>query len=122
MRITEARLNDFCYMLLKKAYFEHIGLAPRECDIRVCMDMAAKERITAMSAILLPNEKAGISHDKQYEVDPGEVFDECIGYLENHWMKEEFPEKWKEGARKFWLEEMVPALMTTPEEQCGVDA
>lgn len=121
MRITEARLNDICYMVLKHAFFEpSLGTSPRECDIRVCMDMAAPERITVMSAILLPNEKAGSRHDVWYEVDPGHVFDECIAYLEDHWIKEEFPQEWKTQARKEWTESIIPAILQTPEADCGV--
>jgi hypothetical protein len=122
LHVSEARLNDFCYMLLKKAYFEPAGFgSPRQADIRICMDLAATERLTLKSAILMPNERAGASHDVFYDVEPGEVFDRTIEYLEGHWIKGEFPESWKVDTRKAWLEEVVPILMEVPEEECGVD-
>ena len=37
-KMSEARLNDLVYLILKKLFFEpHFNSAPRECDIRICM-------------------------------------------------------------------------------------
>lgn len=123
IRLTEARLNDMCYVMLKHAFFMHTPMTnPRQCDIRICMDMSAPERITSITnAILLPNERAGASHDVWYEVDPERVFDECITYIEEHWMKQEYDEGWKEESKRIWLNDMVPTLMKTPEAECAVE-
>lgn len=121
LRVSEARLNDMCYMVLKKVFFEPVGLgSPRQCDIRICMDLSAPERVTVMSAILLPNERAGADHTKFYDIDPAKVFDETITYLEDHW-RAEFGDEWKKGAREFWLSYMVPEMMAMAEETCAVD-
>lgn len=120
VRISEARLNDFCYMLLKKTYFEPVyGTGPREADIRICMDMSAPERITSITqAILLPNEVAGKSHTTMYDVDLGHVYDVTIEYLTDHW-RVRWPEGAIEGNKRIWLEELVPTMMGMPEEECG---
>jgi hypothetical protein len=121
IRISEARLNDFCYLLLKKAYFEpHFNNAsPRECDIRVCMDMSAPEkRASIASAILLPDEIAPSRHDVYYDVDPGQVFDVTMEYLVDHWRAEPDAKELKQF-RKEWLTEIVPKLLEMEESACG---
>lgn len=125
MRMSEARLNDLVYLTLKKLFFESVGFNPRECDIRICMDLTCKERIkSVMASILLPNEVSGRSHDVFYEVDPDACFEECMDYLEDHWMKQTFDEaSGEEGTRskmKAWyLENIVPCIMELEEEKCG---
>lgn len=118
--ISEARLNDMCYMVLKNMFFgPALGTNPREADIRVCMDMAVPERITMASAILMPDEVSGRSHDVFYNVDVGRVFDEAIEYLADHWRVEMPNEEQMAENRKHWLEVMVPILLDVPEAQCG---
>lgn len=132
MKVSEARLNDLTYMALKRYFFEPfhnagaipIG-APRECDIRICMDMTCRERITSpMAAILLPNEESPASHGKVYEVEPSRILDEVFDYIEGHWLKCDLDvgadsPGWKERARKEYLEYIVPNCMELPEEDCG---
>ena len=119
MKITEARLNDFVYLTLKKLFFEAWGMNPRECDIRICMDLTCKERITSVQqAILSPNEVAGKSHDITYEVEPEAIFSECVDYMEGHWIKQQIPKKERRKMRKFF-DDFVPCVMAVPEEQCG---
>lgn len=125
VHISEARLNDMCYMVLKHAFFMHLtpNGCPRECDIRVCMDMSVPERIKSVAhAILRPDERSGRSHSIFYDVDPERVFDECITYIEDHWIKRGLwaKEEWTANKRK-WMEELVPVLLKTQEEDCGVD-
>lgn len=116
--ISEARLNDLTYIALKRYFFEPVmGSSPRECDIRVCMDMAAPERITSVaSAILQPNEVAGKSHTKVYEVDPEQVLEVAIGYIEDHWAKRKLVGKF--DIRKDWAA-VYPVLLQMDEDQCG---
>ena len=124
VKMSEARLNDLVYLTLGKLFFEGMKMMPRECDIRVCMDMTCKERMTVASAILLPNEVAGKSHDIFYEVDVDACFDECVSYMEDHWMKQTVDDAFgEEGTRdkmKAWYKEyIVPSVLGLPEEQCG---
>lgn len=117
LRISEARLNDMCYMLLKY----NLGANPRECDIRVCMDMAVPEqrlvgRDPLMAMVLRPDEKSGRSHDVYYDVDPRRVYDETMTYLRDHWRLARG--RW--CTKLEWITKIVPALMRTPEMQCGV--
>lgn len=119
-RITEARLNDLAYMALKRYFFEGWGMNPRECDIRIVMDMSAPERITSIAnAILSPNEKAGASHTTFYDVHPHEVLETAINYMEDHWIKQEIEESIKEQMRTDWLE-CIPVIMAVDEESCGI--
>lgn len=123
VRVSEARLNDFCYILLKKLYFEPaLGTGPRQCDIRICMDMSVPEqRIkSAAQAVLLPNERAGSSHETMYDVDLEEVYDQTVAYIVDHW-RAEFPEGAIEENKRMWLEDIVPQMMEIPEDQCGPD-
>jgi hypothetical protein len=126
VRMTEARLNDCCYILLKKAFFEPVfNAGPRQGDIRICMDMAAPERITSiMHAIISPNEQAGASHDTWYEVDPAHIFDVVYDYLVDHWRAEGgiFENRaTRLEARRQWVKDIFPVMMETPEEACGVE-
>ena len=119
-RITEARLNDFAYMALKRYFFEGWGMNPRECDIRIVMDMSAPERITSIAnAILSPNEKAGASHTTFYDIDLYEVLEVAISYMEDHWIKEEIDGSIKEQMREDWRQ-CVPVIMKVEEELCGI--
>lgn len=129
LKVSEARLNDLVYMALKRYFFEPMfgeGCCPRQCDIRVCMDMACPERVTSvMSAILLPNEVAPSSHERMYDVDPVRLFDQVAMYMEDHWMKQTVDEAFgKEGVRaemqKEYIEEIVPVIMEVPEDRCAV--
>ena len=91
MQMSEARLNDLVYLTLKTIFFGSQGMSPRECDIRVCMQMAVPELRTGFAdAILRPDETAGKSHDKIVTVCHGLVFYHCLAYLEDHWMKQTF--------------------------------
>ncbi len=124
VRISEARLNDIVYMTLKNLFFVPcFNINPRECDIRICMDMAVPERIKSPAqAILLPNEQAGKSHTIFYEVDTDRLLSECIDYLEDHWMKQSLSDVFGEDAdkkAKEWFAEMLPVLLEMPEEGCG---
>lgn len=127
--MTEARYNDLCYMILKKLFFEQGGASPRECDIRVCMQMGCPQMINKagpLAAILLPNEKAPNSHSTLYTINYKNVFNECLDYLEDHWMKQTIDEAYeKEGTRnEMWQWIIAPgslidAINSIPEEQCG---
>jgi hypothetical protein len=122
VRITEARLNDLAYMALKYSFFEPYGYGnPRGADIRIVMDMSVpEERLTLRSAILLPNEKPGASHNIWYEVDPNTVLEVAVTYIEDHWVKQSADEGQKEILRKWW-KEVVPTIMEVPEELCGTE-
>jgi len=107
MRVSDARLNDLCYMILKKLFFEPAGLGnPRGCDIRVCMDMAALEtrQPTLQAAILLPDEQPSTDHEPRHDVEFGQVFDVCLAYLEDHWMKQSFEQAYSDPTvrQKMW--------------------
>jgi len=125
LKMSEARFNDLVYLTLKKLYFEPNmgeGCCPRECDIRVCMNMSQPEMLVGVNPvvamILSPAEVAPKSHDKMYDVDTDKVFDECKDYMEDHWFKQEMPEDWTKGAKEFF-EDVVKVLMTVPEDKCG---
>lgn len=128
-RMSEARLNDLTYMALRHLFFVPMfgeGAVPRECDIRICMDMACpEERATSLQqAILWPNEVSGRSHEISYEVDTDRVLEEVIGYMEDHWLKQTMAEAYKDPdarakAERFYREEIVRVVMETPEEKCG---
>lgn len=132
MKITmsEARLNDLVYMTLKKFYFEPAfgtNSNPRECDIRVCMNMAVPQTNTMgmAAAILSPDEVAPASHEKQYEVDTDVVLNETITYLEDHWMKMSFADAYKDpkvmdNINDYYNKEIVPNIMATAEEECAI--
>lgn len=128
MTMSEARLNDLVYMLLKKLYFEQFRSAPRECDIRVCMQLSAPAlRTGVQDAILLPDERSGRSHDKMLDVCFGEVFDECLRYLEDHWMKTSFEEATGDPniKQKMWDwcaqgDNLFEIIKTAPEKDCAV--
>lgn len=128
--MSEARYNDLVYMILKKTFFEPCGMSPRECDIRICMQMGCPEMLNKagiMAAILLPNEKAPNSHDIQYTINYRRVFEECIEYIEDHWMKQTFDEAiGQEGTHEKmwqWLIEpnsVIDCILQTEEKLCGV--
>lgn len=127
VQISEARLNDFVYLTLKKFFFEPAGLGnPRECDIRVCMTMVAPQTWQGnpiAAAILLPDEVSPRGHEPNLGVDTDRVFEECITYLEDHWMKQSFADASGNPAAKQEMKEfydkMVPAILEMPEDQCG---
>lgn len=129
-KISEARYNDMVYLFLKKCFFEPIfgeGHGPRECDIRVCMQMGHKEMLKnapPSAMILSPTEIAPKSHEKLLDVDTDEVFNECINYMEDHWMKMTVEESSgepdvKTKMKDFFEKEIIPAIMDLPEEKCG---
>ncbi len=118
LRMSEARYNDLVYLTLRYAYFMPVWgeeAAPRECDIRICMDMGMGK---TTSPILMPNERSGRRHDVEVEVDLDKVRDVCLDYLEQHWRME-----WAEGGRKRFETEVWPKLveaaMGTTEKECG---
>lgn len=127
MQISEARLNDIVYLTLKHFFFVPVygeNASPRECDIRVCMDMACPARITSISsAILLPNEVSGKSHTKLYDVESDHVLDVCLDYLEDHWMKQTFEEAYGnediKTEMKAHFETIIATCLGMPEDQCG---
>jgi len=118
-KMSEARLNDLAYMALKRYFFQPWGRGnPRECDIRVVMDMAVPERISVMSAILLPNEVSGRSHTKFYEVDTDRVLQEALDYMEDHWIKEELKSDFVTDVKADWPG-VVEDVLKMPEESCA---
>lgn len=126
VRISEARLNDLVYMALKRYFFEPMfgeDTNPRECDIRVCMDMVARDRITPMSAILLPDEVAGRSHQRMYDVDTSRILDEVVQYMEDHWLKRSVDEAFGiPGVRDVMrsdYEEVLSVILEQAEEDCA---
>ena len=127
--ISEARLNDLCYLTLKKFFFEGMDMSPRGCDIRVCMNLAAPGTLLSlenpmMAAILLPNEVPPSSHEKFHDVDTDKVFEVCVKYMEDHWLKQTIEEAFgSETVRTEMLEfysGIVDAVMGIPEDQCAV--
>lgn len=129
MQISEARLNDLTYLALKRYFFQPMygeNACPRECDIRICMDMVCpKERIKSLSqAVLLPNEKAGASHDIMYEVDPSNVLTTVIQYMEDHWLKSSIEQAFKqdkvrEEMEQDYINNIIPHVLEAAEEECG---
>jgi len=127
-QMSEARLNDVVFILLKYGFFQPMfgeNAAPRECDIRICMDLSCPERITSIaSAILLPDEVAPKSHTTMYDVDTDRVFDETVSYMEDHWLKMSAAEasgnpNIRDDMRK-WFDDILPSLMEVPEDLCAV--
>lgn len=126
VNISEARLNDLAYMALKKLFFEAMfgeGRGPRECDIRIVMDMTVPSRITPASAILLPNEKSGKSHTVFYDVDTDKVLTETIDYMEDHWLKQNIEEAFGDPDVRTkmteYYAEIVKVILDMPEADCG---
>jgi hypothetical protein len=127
--MSEARYNDLVYVTLKRFYFEPMlgeGHGPRECDIRVCMQMGHKPLLAEAgpsAAILMPDEKSSASHDRFFDIDTEVVFDEIVTYMEDHWLKSTTAEAFKvEGIVEDFREDyrkMIPVIMDLPEEQCG---
>lgn len=121
-KISEARLNDLVYVFLKYTFFlPAMNSNPRECDIRVCMDLtvlsrAKKDPMRAM--ILLPNEEAGRSHETFYDVDTDRLTEVCLDYISDHWMKQEIPASVRDETKN-WYADLLPTLLAIPEEQCG---
>lgn len=129
-KMSVARLNDLCYLTLKKLFFEPMfgeGHSPRECDIRVVMVMvepAIWKGEPLMAAILSPTEVAPKSHEEFYEVDTDKVFSQAVEYMEDHWLKSSIEEVFtQDGSRdsmKEWFESrLVPVVMEIPEDQCA---
>lgn len=124
-RMSEARYNDLVYLSLKKFFFD--PTCPRECDIRVCMQMghppmlaAAAEKHGPLSvAILSPTEKAPNSHEIMYNVDTDNVIEETLAYLEDHWIKGSFPTKDREAIKQQFHKHIVPIALEIPEKDCG---
>lgn len=127
IKMTEARYNDLVYLTLKKLWFEPIfNSSPRECDIRVCMQMGNKimlEQAVPNAAILLQNEFAPKSKT-EYEIDTDLVFYECKDYVENHWLKtttdEVFGRPIGEEFMKFYVECIIPSVMSVDEDKCAI--
>lgn len=126
MRISEARLNDIVYLSLKHFLFQPVygeNASPRECDIRICMDMAVPERLTLASAILLPNEVAGKSHTKMYDVEEERVFSETIGYIEDHWLKSSLEDAYGDTdvrtKMRVHFQHILDTCLAMPEDSCG---
>ena len=123
MIMSEARLNDLCYLGLKMIFFEPVlGANPRECDVRICMDMGVPERMKGRGievAILDPDEVAPSSHVIQYDVDTDKVLEVIVEYVADHWVKQE-PDA--EGLVEFktnaWPK-IVKAVLAVPEDNCG---
>ncbi len=122
LTVSEARLNDICYMILKRYFFESWGYAPRECDIRVCMQLGHPPMLAGVgleAAILRPDEVAPKSHSRMYTINPQAVFDACIEYMEDHWMKQKVNKSFLRDARKDFVA-LLEDLMRVPEEECAV--
>jgi hypothetical protein len=127
-RMSEARLNDLVYMMEKFLFFQPTfggNTCPRECDIRIVMDMACSSRLEGRgmgAAILWPNEVAGASHITMYEdVSFAHVFDTMVFYIEDHWIKAEIP---LEMRQKWWdhcaqPEHVFDTVQTMDESRCG---
>ena len=82
--MSEARYNDLIYMTLKKLFFEPWGMNPRECDIRVCMQMGYRpmlDKAGPMAGILLPDEVSPRSHESTYDIDTDKALVESIDYM-----------------------------------------
>lgn len=131
--MSEARLNDLVYITMKYLYFQPLfgdGSGPRECDIRVCMNVAVPQTITGPCTawILLPDEVAPASHDTQYSVDTDAVFAACRTYMEDHWMKAPVGEVWPTGPsggdtlqemQQYFETVVVPGVMSIDEADCA---
>lgn len=122
-RMSEARLNDVVYMALKLSFFEPVFFSnPRGCDIRVVMDMVTAgqpgSKLTVLSALLDPAEVAPSSHDIAFDVDIDELLDTMFTYLADHWKATINPDE-NTTWRTWFKTEIVPALMSTPEEDCA---
>ncbi len=130
IKMSEARYNDLVYLTLKQFFFEPAKLGgPRQCDIRVCMQMGhlpLLEKAGPAAMILSPTEQAPASHTDLLEIDTDRVFDETLTYVEDHWMKSTFEEAYanpniKAEMKKFYDESLIPAIMATAEDQCAIE-
>jgi len=116
-KISEARFNDLVYMTLKEFFFQpSMSGSPRECDIIICMDLICQTSDN-------PYEKSRRSHTVFYDVDTDKCFDECLDYVEGHWIKQSIDEFYGKPVRaemkKWYDENLVPAILSVPEELCG---
>lgn len=126
--ISEARLNDLAYMTLKKLFFEPVfGYNPRECDIRVVMNMVVPTTWKGdpfSAAILLPNEKAPADHTSIHEIETDDVFEQTVDYMEDHWFKQPVEEVWEDnnvrGRMKEYFDQIVTGVMQVPEDECAM--
>lgn len=121
--ISEARLNDIVYLTLRKLYFQPVfgeTAAPRECDIRVVMNLVVPKMVTGIESMILRcDEVSPRSHTVMYDIDTDDVFEEAKVYMEDHWFKEKVScdvVKMKE-----FFDFMVEQAMKTPEDQCAVE-
>ncbi len=127
--ISEARFNDLVYLTLKRYFFEPMygeGTYPRECDIRVVMNMVHHDTWKGpplAAAILLPGEVAPSSHDARYEVETDDILAESTNYVEDHWLKCPIEEAsgnptWKAVVGDDF-KKVVELILGLPEESCG---
>ncbi len=124
--MSQARYNDLVYITLKKLYFEPAfgeGTNPRECDIRVCMNMAHPQMLQGenplQAMILSPTEIAPKSHTTQYKINTQAVYNECKSYMEDHWFKQPMPKEWEDNNPQEYYNQILTTLMTIPEDKCG---
>lgn len=108
-KMSEARFNDLVYMILKKMFFEPCigeGNSPRECDIRVCMNMSQPKMMTGknplLASILSPTEISPRSHEIFYDIDFDVVLKKCRNYMEDHWFKQKMPQEWVERSVEYY--------------------
>lgn len=126
INMSEARYNDLVFMMLKYFLFLPAKVpGPRECDIRMCMQMGCQElfqemvaRDGIMTVVLRPDEQSPRRHDKMYDINPTLVFNEVIIYIEEHWLKEKVGEEIIQNM-KIGLPLIIDRIMRTPEEDCA---
>lgn len=118
--ISEARLNDLCYLALKYFWFDPVmACNPRGCDIRVCMDVSVPSRIKSPAqAIMRSGEVAPSSHTLMHEVDTDRVMEECVRYLEDHWRVVFTADNLQEMQE--WWNTTVPQVLGLLESDCGI--
>jgi hypothetical protein len=128
MKMSMARYNDLVYLGLKYGWFRPLfgdNAGPRQCDIRVCMQMGCAEMLKGAgveAAILWPDEMAPVDHNKMVEVDTLRVLTAMKVYMEDHWMKQHMGKEWWEWVAKEVWPNVIEAAMKTPEKECAKES
>lgn len=109
--ISEARLNELTYILLKLCY---LGEKIRGYDVKTCMEIATG---TPTSPLINPDILAPKSHDITYKVSPQMVLDACEKYAyENFNLR---IDKTNKHVNKV-IDISVRVVMTAPEDRLCV--
>jgi hypothetical protein len=114
--MSEARLNDLVYLIFKQT----MDMPPREADLIFMMQMACPDLLKEAgpsAGIVIPGKRAGGSHDKVVRVLRSDLIEATLGYMEDHWWKQELSDEERANWTKVLFEPVLDLALKLPESK-----